>query len=105
MFGFKKVDRTAYGYEKMNAWIFRVVKRNREIGTPKGHVPVCVGPVEHEAVRYLVPIAAVNSRAFVAMLDEVVEDGGRGRVGPLQLPCSVEAFQGVLDRAFGNIRG
>ncbi|KAL0309619.1 UNVERIFIED_CONTAM: hypothetical protein Sradi_5904200 [Sesamum radiatum] len=62
--------------------------------SPPGFIPIYVG---EERKRYIVPTAAANSAAFKAMLDKYQDD--ITPFGPLEVPCSVAAFDHVLRRA------
>ncbi|KAL2250709.1 auxin-induced protein 15A-like [Sesamum indicum] len=67
--------------------------------SPKGFIPIYVG---EERKRYIVPTAAANSAAFKAMLDKYQDD--ITPFGPLEVPCSVAAFDHVLRCALDQTR-
>ncbi|KAM7522706.1 hypothetical protein LguiA_012608 [Lonicera macranthoides] len=59
---------------------------------PNGHFPIYVG---EELKRYAVPVAYLSSRwlqDFLNKFEDEIQDGQ-----PIVLPCSVDAFEGVLN--------
>ncbi|KAM7528300.1 hypothetical protein LguiB_031710 [Lonicera macranthoides] len=59
---------------------------------PSGHFPIYVG---EELKRYAVPVAYLSSRWLQDLLNKFEDEIQGGQ--PIILPCSVDAFEGVLN--------
>ncbi|KAM7522705.1 hypothetical protein LguiA_012607 [Lonicera macranthoides] len=65
---------------------------HEQTAVPSGHFPIYVG---EELKRFAVPVAYLSSRWLKDLLNKFEDEIQGGQ--PIVLPCSVDAFEGVLN--------